>query len=561
MRPDPRFGGEIYSNGLLSPDKVWLLADLPAPSKVKPGTQVYTTDASLQVSDGVSWGSVSPAILRGSYDISRYPGVTVGVVDAATRIANGVALQAALDYCATNRKFADVSDVTLQYTASGVQESRNVGLQVKKDVLGLVGAKAKLIQYATNHPALTLGDAGSVSGDLSSFCEYRGFSVGYGSSQVGQTSADGLLIGRMANCKLDQINVDRYISGSLFVPYVGIRQGPAATNFFFSNQIGTLSANGGQKNLLWVLGSSTGNRVENMYLGGGTFGSRNACSDKPVRFSQYESTWGSVGQMNIEWQDTDQLMFADGQNMVIDLLHVEGNKMNGNDSCYFNVVGRTFYVDILEAVDNWVAAPASTGSLALFTSYGRTSIDVRKADLIWHGSGYNAEAVATASQRIFKDDTSASDKSRCVVRNLALTGNTGTFDFDAGTTAANYGAFTSCGLYEYNPIRSRVEEAEILLPSGNGAVTGYGATRHTWVKLDTSISADRKYILNANLSPSGKGSTTPRIAGDSITFYRSGNATGAFNWLIRDSADATTLATLATAGLTATLVWTGSAWA
>lgn len=58
MRTDPRYGVEIIDNGLIAPGKEWALATLPPADKVPVGTQVYTLDAGLQTSDGVSWGSL-----------------------------------------------------------------------------------------------------------------------------------------------------------------------------------------------------------------------------------------------------------------------------------------------------------------------------------------------------------------------------------------------------------------------------------------------------------------------------------------------------------------------
>src|SRR6188768_1548972 len=93
--------------------------------------------------------SGGPAIIHGSIDLSTYPGVVMGAVDNAQRLANGIAMQAAFDEANTNKKYVEAPDGHYEYNASRVETnvplqgggttSVKVGLVCPYDVPGLHG--------------------------------------------------------------------------------------------------------------------------------------------------------------------------------------------------------------------------------------------------------------------------------------------------------------------------------------------------------------------------------------------------------------------------------------
>lgn len=506
----------------------------------------------------------------GTYDISTYPGVTFGAgLPQDVRQANGIALQAAFVALAAAGLLATAPAGTFEYEATGVEGSRNVGLQVPYNSPGLacagmqVGGAAGTTfrNFAAGHPNLTLGSIGPSASAFTYGGRYTGFSTLHGSSQAGLTQADSLLIGNHFMGTFDQISA----SAGGFPGYNAIKIGDGASNFFFSCNVGTIKAFSCQQSMLRAPANTTGSFFANVYLGGGTFGSRAACAATPLWMGINGLQIGFFAQLNVEWCDCPANNYVarfDGD-VVVGNLHFEGNKLNGFNAGLIQAVTGRVVLGNAQFLDNWIGA-AATGTPRVFSGYGDFRYNVQSGWARWNGAGYNAEAVCTQPFCMVMDDASVVNRApSAVIENFEVTGNTGQFTPDSLVPAASWlggGTMVGFARMTYDAVLSRTEKATLVAPSGNGSYTVYGVNKEARVKVATAITADRKVILAANLTASGIGSTTPRLAGDTVRVSRTGAATGAFNVLVRDSGDTTTYATLAATG-DSNLCNTGSAWA
>lgn len=94
------------------------------------------------------YAAAAPAIIHGTIDLSKYPGVVL----CAQRTANGTAMQAAFDEAACDEKYVEAPDGRYEHTASrvetnvprkasdgGATTAVNVGTQVPPECPGLHG--------------------------------------------------------------------------------------------------------------------------------------------------------------------------------------------------------------------------------------------------------------------------------------------------------------------------------------------------------------------------------------------------------------------------------------
>jgi hypothetical protein len=511
----------------------------------------------------------APALIRGFANLSTYPGVTKGSLPGSTeRTANGTALQAAFDWCDTNNKYGEMEPGDYQFIASSTQNSRNTGLHFKKGGAGLIGAGShsagtRLIQYATNHPVLTLGDVGATASDLTEGAQYQGFTLGHGSSQAGETSADGLLLGRIWRSNFDDFHISPFLGGGH--PNVGVRVGLSSAQFFFSNVIGRMEVRGGQAHIFRSDANGTGNTWRSLYLGGGGFGNRVALSSAPMYVNSPE--FGAINQLNIEWTNSSaQSAALDINNcdqFYADIIHFEGVRVNNFDGRCVMAAASRVHIASLKMLDTWIGTANTSGVPAIFRSFGNAVYKVGNCYLFWNGSGYNAEAVADRAFSLFREDTSQIGRSVNVdINNLAVLGNTAAFSFDTTLTGAAPGAAGAIyGAKKYTSSKTRSRTEGAIIEARNADLTVYGAHRSPQVRLKQALTADRKVILSNNMAASGIGNVPVRLAGDEVNAVRESGATGAFNWLIRDSADAVTIATLGTANTESSAILdTTGAW-
>jgi hypothetical protein len=596
------------------------------------GTATYSITSSTTVVDQ------GPAILRGSYDISRAPGLTLGAVDTKTRGDNGTALISARN-ANTGRWLEDGSGGRLEYICAEVESGRNVGFMIPREIRGLIGQgmyqggnpiacpRSLWVNYAVNHPVLTFGS--TVPGVDSFGSRLEGFSFGHGvaqqvtrngttangtavitglastadlvvgyqvtgagigfraqiqsidsASQVTLTAnssaaatvsltfrfnqADGVLFGNQFGATIDMIEVTQFADGTN-PAFCAMRFGKDGTSGFFSNRVGTLFARAAQMHLLRFDSVNTGISMANVYCGGGGFGNRVAVYDVPVMFNSSGTETGQINQLNAEWIDAQLASGIIGSNsntgLVIGVLHLEGNKLNGFNAQLVGNASSFVKVGFAKYLNNWIGASTS-GVPTIYGSYDACKYQVEQQLLRWDGAGTHAEATCSVTTRMYTDDASVVGRIPQVeLGQTEISGNTGTFDLDGTLPTATYGKVTKFSKYVYNRSRSTTEGA-VIENSGNADFTFRPVHRDAKVLLTGAITADRTLTAAKLWAASGFGSGVSPLPGQRLRVHRAGSATGAFNWLVKDSTNTNTLLTLAfnASGTEGEIVYGATEW-
>lgn len=528
------------------------------------GLSIATAASAAEGTTSSSAALAAPASLRGAVELGSLSGLVTGALDdrpgaTAIRIANGSILQAGLDAAAGAGKFVEESNgLRIEYSASRAQEARNVGLQIPYDLRGFLGSGpaykggSRLIQYASNHPAITLGDVGS--GDkLSEGCTYRGFRIGYGIGQQGQDQASTILIGRGFACRYEDLFEDSYMAGTLPCQgMTGLHFYTANGQFTFSNILKNIKIHRAQRNLLRTGAVGTGNVWENVYLGGGTFGSRVPLSGAAVHFANNWASQaaGAISQLNIEWVEANRFLFLEAvRSGSFDSLRFEGCKLIGQSPSLIHAAGSNVSIHALASIDNWVDAAAKAPSLISANLDSMIRIDGLEAK--WSGTSYNPEAVIGTHTSLVKADQGHHN---IEVANATFEGGSDQFELDASLGAGVFTIPPRIGRYRYRSGQSQVVGGLVSLVDQDYA--SYGAHLDVTIRYSGKLTAKRTVTISPICAPSGLGSVLPRPEGDVIRIVRDDSAAGAFPLAVQDHAGAQ-IAQLDTPGTELVLAWRG----
>ncbi len=513
----------------------------------------------------------APAVFRGQADASTYPGVTTGVLaNSAARQANGIALQAFLDYCSTNKLVAYFPALRFEYEATANQGGRNTGLHAKNNIGGVIGESGnatygtRLVQYAVNHPVLTIGDVGATSSYGLQSIKIGHFALGHGVSQTGQTSADGLLLGSLYYSDfIGLVTITPFMQG-VFPPYIGLQIGLSLTQIFFSNVGMNFLIFASQMSYIKNNAGGTGNAWLSAYCGNGGPGNRVAMIGTPVDLGPSGVDHGFIGILNIEWTNSSggpaAALTSAGDGTTIGHLHIEGVVIDGNyDRALINVVEGRLNINSMKCLDVWIKSGVVSGTPKIFTQYGNSRLNVDACYLRWTGTG---ELVADAPFQLFDDGFSPIGYRTSVSINKGgCFGNTGSFRLDPTMPSAVPGAannIAAWGNYEYNPSRSRTTDAVITM--ANAGLTVYGQHRNCQIRLRTALTANQALVLSDKLAANGAGSASVRPAGDFVEVFREGG--GAFDVVVNTQSGALlhTFTGAASANTIKRFEWSGSAW-
>ncbi|GJE09161.1 hypothetical protein [Methylobacterium longum] len=474
-------------------------------------------------------GIGSPALIRGSADLSTSPGVVVGSLsNASERVANGRSLQAALNWCAINGKYAEMPPGRYEFIAVGRQDRTNIGLHCRKEVPGLIGAGAAvnrgttLIQYAKNQPVLTIGDVGQNDADSIGQGQFRGYRLGYGVDQSGHIQANGLLLGRICFSNFDDITVSRFASGILFDPYIGICIGASDRQFFFSNLIGRVEVDGAQQSLLSMNANSTGNHWNSLYLGGGTFGRRVALSGPAMWANLSGAEFGSIAQLNIEWCEAPIMLRNDSLALNIDHLHIEGVAPIGLSPSLVRNVAGMLNIRSFRALNCWFNSKFATGTIKIFAGFNDARTSIEQADLRWDGADYHSEATSSLPIDLYKDDRAPSVRGSIFeVGQFQIAGHSGHFKLDSKPQSDSLVGGAKISFfrrYTFDTMLSSTEGVTVTME--DESLTIYGQHKYSRVVATNSFTANRILRLGHRLAANGPGSSSKRLPGDIIQVYR-----------------------------------------
>lgn len=480
---------------------------------------------------------VLPAHITGTIDLARYPGVETGALgrDAraqAQRLQNGRRLAAAL----STGKYIELAPERFEYTATASQEGHPVGLQAPSQCPGLIGAGAndagtRLVQYARDYPALTIGDIGSDVARTTTSGIFRGFVVGYGVSQTGAAHASTLMLGRCWMSRFDDIREDSGLTGDGMANpgMVGLRLFSIGRNFFFSNTLSNIRISRAQQNLLRVSSLGTGNVWANAYFGGGTFGDRVRLSGAALHLSCDAQSFalGHVAQLNVEWVEAETLIFMEGiRTGTIDSLRFEGCKLVGPHPRFIHATNTLASIRSLSAVDNWIGQGTDGGATMIFANYG-SALDIVDAEFQWSGEDYSPEATIMKASRLVEVERFPQAISNISMRNVSVDarGNARErLDIDPGLPTAECGALARVGTYEFRATGSATRGSQIVVGDADQMV--YGAHRNPTVHYSRPLSRDRFVRISPFHAPVASGGRRKRTEADVLHVWRDPTATG-----------------------------------
>ncbi|MFC5067816.1 hypothetical protein [Flaviflagellibacter deserti] len=493
-----------------------------------------------------------PAIIRGSVDIETCPGLTLGTgLSQAARQANYTILQGALDSAHANGRFVELYNGTIEIEGGRVEAGSNLGLQFKSDIRGVYGAGESysfIAQFEADHPAVTLGETGNVKVYGG---QYRDFGVYHGVS--GTANSRGILLGAHFKSRFQNLSI-QHLDG--FHPSIGISH--MAGCDFFSNVMETISACSGQVNLYSMTVNGTGSIWNNFYAGGGALPPTESSNTNLVVLSgtavNINGTFqGVFNQLNIEWcVGAAFLLVQNSPGIVFNSVHFERNKPTGANPSFVRVFTgiSTPVFSGVQFFNNNIKVAYATNSCALFSVGGGSQatvngLEIRQDSISTNYGGVDRSVVLAK----FDGDTAVGNYESFKATKISVgsQNRAAGFDLDASLPSATYGVIGNCAEYTYRRGRSKTRGAVIHAVSGNTTQNVWGCHESPTVVVAGAITADKKILIKDRQAPSGFGSGAPTPAGSAITTHRTSAATGAFNVLIRDSGDLSTIETLASA--------------
>ena len=224
----------------------------------------------------------------------------------------------------------------IEYSATATDGGINVGFQLDYRAQGLIGwgsTLTRLVQYASNHPVLTLGTVSNAA-NIMQHATIRGIGVGTGVDQSAQTSGHGVVIGNIAWCIVEDIFVDPFIAGgSRTDVYIGMINPGVNSIGQFENWFNNITIKSGAFEFLELSGNSTGSTWGPLYIGDSSnfFVDWRTPAGNAVVFNNQTSI-GTFLELNLEWIQSPSgvtsglLLFNNCRGGSFDQIRIEGTQ-------------------------------------------------------------------------------------------------------------------------------------------------------------------------------------------------------------------------------------------
>lgn len=484
-----------------------------------------------------------------------YPqGLVYGVSQSgAVRTSNGTILQNANNSAKLINGTVVLPCQYIEYDVRTTSGGFNAGLllpggtngQGAAGMRGCGSTATRLIQFAPNFPALTVGNLDNVNyiqgGTVS------GFSVGFGVDQSANTQGIGVQIGGFIYSSLYDVRVDPFVDGGGRVEaYQGFVISNANGIGPFANQYGPLYIFTGAQNFIFSNGS-TGDFWSYVYVGGSAnqgVDFRTPASNAVV-FNNC-TAFGSIAKMDIEWIKSPTgttsgiLLFNNCRGGSIDQLRFEGDFLQGAGP---NLIGATLSDVEIQSLNLYnINITATTGTAAILGVFGETHFKIDSGNWQWNTFGTGLGAATAAFQACNCGNSSSTDTARQRIEfgNIYMIGNaSGTFSFDSSLSAATVQNVQQWGRYIWNPAISTVEDLKTFVVPATTAWTLYGWAVRPQVVVDFALAAGLTITWEDTWGAAGLPSQLPTYSPNMMQLQRTANATGAFNVLLKNHAAAT----------------------
>lgn len=503
--------------------------------------------------DVTGYDVATPYLMRGTVNAALYTGVVKGTgLSSAARQANLTALQNAINYASSNDKFFEIEGGDYE-----IEGAAGLTLLTGNGFTWRGAFDATIWQFSTNAPVLTFGAVGATGTGQLGNASIDGINVRYGVSQTGQTGANALIFGNCFKVRFSRL----YCQATINIPY--------RAAYFFSNNVGDFfscsvrdcSFSFAQQNLIKMASTGTGSVWENIYTQAGTIASPGTVT-LPVDFGLGNHD-GVIDQLNIEGCAANVfLQLTQQRNLTISGLHFEGNRMTGANPRLVSVstsgnvvINGTSCYDTDARTANGV-----TGTPAIIFAGAGTSVMARGQVVIQNNNTTNNVEIARV-------DYGSDDNLPSYISLEGFSGG-GTMVYPATPALpwATYGEVFQGGKVTHGQgITDYTENARIWLDNSTAATyTHYGVHRDAFIRIQSTIGANKTIVLSDVFRATAPGTTRKRFAGDTVTIRRRNDGTlDAFTVTVRNlTAGGTVLYTgAASTAFTKYFAFDGTNWA
>ena len=496
----------------------------------------------------------APQVIKGTISLETAPGVIVGSgLTSDARIANGLAIQAAINSAISQNKFFEAPPGKYEFDLAG-------GLVIDADGFSWHGTRdTGLTQFHENTPVITLGRPVSDSNGRIRM-QIDGLSAHYGVDQTGQTSANAIVMASSWMSAFRNIS-SGYRSGASSYPYRSIYfNGSGSGKWWFSNSLRDSIFGHAQKEIWSHNLLSTGCVYENIYIGGGA-PTITPYTGSVMVFSRGGGRGqGSVfNQLNIEWSSGNHILELNNcRQYVFNSLHIEGCKLTGALTGFI-------YLNLSEVAGNgWdlencqiKTADITSGTPRIIKSFGRSKATINSLRLGWLDTSLSDVNVDRTYSLYEQGGQSSGFGARCRITNFYIEGG-GSYGV-IGSIPTGDAAYPKDGDFIYDGNESYFEHGSY--DGLDADITLYGSNRNPSISYLASLASNRTLVLSDKRGSSTWLSNAKVVPGSIVHLYRK-TGTAVNTVTVKNlTSGGTTLATSSTADTEYRFVFDGTNWA
>ena len=513
---------------------------------------------------GVVPATVGPITAQAVY-AAHWPGVVTGTTVGCTNgAANATALQAAINYAATNK---------LVFVPIGTfQISNSAGLVISTSGFDWRGSMAltNIVQCTDNAPILTIGDV--VGSTLISDVNFDGVNATYLNNQiVTNTLANRIQIGACWKC------IYRHISAeSAQVGGTGGGSGPTTRAYrdiwihnasnvgSFSDIFEQIQVGGAWYSLFQNQIYSEGNSYRQIFAQcGNAFGNQTTTIGNAFWFdagtgNDFNTT---IDGLHVDWCSGASII---GLNNVVGLkftgLHMEGNVLTGLNPTIIRASQSIFQFDG-NFYNNQILTANLTGVPSITSCFDECSIDIRGASIRANSTAYVNTPFVLHYQAA--GDNYADRVSNVQGSNLQILDDNGNFSLDQtwNNTTQMWGLVRRISSFASGlPISTTTGETVFPNDVTSPTLTLYGFRQNPTIVYNAAVTQTQNLTLSNAMGPSGTaGYTVPVKAGAQVTVHRFIGTVDGFSIVVKNY-DGSTLDSITTSGQTDTFIFTGQTW-
>jgi hypothetical protein len=535
------------------------MSNLSPPIGMTAGTYMGATDtrvvalaATLDDLSNASGGGAA-AVRSGEVYAHLWAGVTLGSGQTtAVRTATFNALQAAINYAASSgKKFRIIAGTYEIYGAAGLVIPLTSGFE------WLGSINTHIIGFYANAPVLTIGD--TTGSNPPGQQKISGFTLDYGVSQTGNTSANLLVVGGFYLGVIENFSCCTYYGTN--PPWIPVTITGSTSAFFFQNVMRD-GATGGAQQTMFNLGiGGTGNVFSNLYFHNGSSNTtRNACAGPCVTLSpnnqQSDNIWNRI---NAEHCNGSTILLLSG--LVTNTftgLHFEDVQLAGSYPVLIQATGANCkFINTL--VLDMLLSTAATNLLGFLNCAGYGEV-LSFDGLKFKWSSYSTAGIASTFPMLRAPNNYGNDSNPGTrISDLAIEDDVGTI--------AQYLVLSpnlNAPLANNSTIGELVNDnllpgTRTYQPTISASYTHYGQHRDAVLFVPASLPAATTITLSNKFKAANTGSTRPTPTGTIVRIRRQ-SGTYANTLTVTDAASATTLTTNSAAGADYLYQFNGTNW-